>query len=38
VATRAVLIEMNVVNPNVGAVVNNKLLFEFGPTGEVTKR
>jgi hypothetical protein len=34
-STRAVVIEMTVLNTNTNVVVNMRLLFEFGPTGTV---
>jgi len=34
-ATRAVVIEMTVLNSNTNVILNNRLLFEFGATGTV---
>lgn len=34
-STRAVQIEINVLNTNINAIANNRILFEFGPTGSV---
>lgn len=34
-ATRAVVVELSVLNTNVNVIVNNRILFEFGPTGSV---
>jgi hypothetical protein len=34
-ATRAVIIELNVMSTNTNVLVNTKMLFEFGPTGTV---
>jgi hypothetical protein len=34
-ATRAVIIEINVMNVNTNVLVNTRMLFEFGPTGTV---
>lgn len=38
VRTRAVIVEMNTLNPNVNIFVNTKLLWEFPPTGGVYSR
>jgi len=35
VATRAVIVEFSVVNPNINIIINERLLFEFGPTGSL---
>mmetsp|Transcript_14814 Transcript_14814/g.35305 ORF Transcript_14814/g.35305 Transcript_14814/m.35305 type:complete len:730 (-) Transcript_14814:4846-7035(-) len=36
--TRAVIIELNVVNPHVNIIVNTRLLFELAPTGEIVAK
>ncbi|CAD7950683.1 unnamed protein product [Amoebophrya sp. A25] len=36
--TRAVVIEFNFLNTNINIVVNNRMLFEFAPTGNVVLR
>ena len=35
VQTRAVIMEVNTFNPNINLIAVNRLLFEFGPTGQV---
>jgi len=32
-ATRAMIVEFTVVNPNINIIINHRFLFEFGPTG-----
>ncbi|KAF4669073.1 TRP-like ion channel Pkd2 [Perkinsus chesapeaki] len=34
-ATRAIIIELSTLNPNINIVVNTRLLFEFGPDGSI---
>lgn len=34
-STRAVIVEMNVLNTNTNVMLNTRLVFEFGPTGTV---
>lgn len=34
-ATRAIIVELTVLNSNVNVIVNNKIIFEFDPTGIV---
>lgn len=34
-ATRVVIIELSVLNTNVNVIVNNQIMFEFGPTGSL---
>jgi hypothetical protein len=35
VQTRALVVEVNVFNPNVNIIIANRLLFEFSPTGKL---
>jgi hypothetical protein len=35
VQTRAVIMEVNTFNPNINLIAVNRLMFEFGPTGQV---
>jgi hypothetical protein len=35
VQTRAIILEVSTFNPNVNIIATNRILFEFGPTGEL---
>merc|ERR1719158_619842 len=37
-ATRMIVVEMSVLNTNVNVIVNNQIIFEFGPTGAVQSK
>jgi hypothetical protein len=37
-ATRAIVIEINTLNPNMNVITSNNILFEFGPEGTVQSR
>jgi hypothetical protein len=37
-ATRMIVVELSVLNTNVNVIVNNQIIFEFGPTGAVQSK
>lgn len=37
-ATRMIVVEISVLNTNVNVIVNNQIIFEFGPTGAVRSK
>jgi len=37
-ATRMIVVELSVLNTNVNVIVNNQIIFEFGPTGAVRSK